>query len=161
MSLASLSVVTLTLHLRVNVHHPIKFFNQFVSFLVVILLKGKEFTSSELANLLTLTDKQADFQLNFLSEADGVSYVMVAPFTEKQYTITAPTPPKEEAVATETTEEVVAEANTFSVEQEEVVEEEVDESVELDSAAFEDEDEDEAEKVAETEAAGALDFLED
>lgn len=59
--------------------------------------KGTEFTSTELARLLSLTDEQTDFELNLLSVADDVTYLTIAPFSGKRFT----------ADALDTTEETV------------------------------------------------------
>ena len=122
--------------------------------------KGKEFTSNELANLLSLTDKQADFQLNLLSDADGVSYLMVAPFTEKQFTTAVAEPVEKEAKATKKTRKIEAIAEVEDVEEET---EDGEEEEELDSLAFdedEESEEEEEEEDEEEEAENPLKFLE-
>ena len=110
---------------------------------------------------MVLSDKQADFQLNLLSNADGVSYLMVVPFTEKQFLVAAPALSIDAVIATKTT--VKAEITN----KDEVSEETEDEDdTELDSSAFEDEDEDEyededEEEITEEVAKSPLDFLDD
>ncbi len=126
--------------------------------------KGAEFTSTELAKLLGLTDQQADFELSLLSRADGVTYLTVSSFKEKQFTANAKDPEITDAMvaaqqpkANEKAMENVVDQNTEDQPSLGEPEEskDIDESKELDSSAFDD-----AEKEVEVDT-DPLEFLEE
>lgn len=131
--------------------------------------KGREFTSTELAKLLDLTDgEQTDFELQFLSKADGVAYLMIKPFKNKFYTGHAATvdtvdqntedQPSLGEPETEETSVNGAQEDTDEEGQDDG-EEAVDESKELDSEAFETADEESVTETDEAEKADPLEFL--
>lgn len=74
--------------------------------------KGTEFTSTELARLLGLTDEQTDFQLNLLSVADDVTYLTIVSFSQKQFTTDSLANTASTVAETTTTELVNAAAET-------------------------------------------------